>query len=65
MAFLAVCNLDWGFNGESQIFFPAYSLIRKLRASHHSSVPCRDASVLQSYLHLHSEKGTYWKFFLK
>lgn len=58
-----VHNPDWGFNWESQIFFPVLSLIGRLTASHHSSVPCRDASVLQSPLPLDSEKGTYWKFF--
>lgn len=63
MAFLVVHNPDWGFNWESQIFFPVLSLIGRLTASHHSSVPCRDASVLQSLLPLDSEKGTYWKFF--
>jgi len=59
VAFLAVCNPDWGFNWESQIFFPAHSLIRKLTAYHHSSVPSRDASILQSRLPLDAEKGTY------
>lgn len=58
MAFLVVRNPDWGFNWEPQIF-PVHSLIRKLTASHHSSVPSRDASVLQSHLPLDSEKGTY------
>lgn len=60
MAFLAVHNPDWDFSSKSQNFFPVHSLIRKLTASHHSSVPSKDASALQRNYLLDSEKGTYW-----
>lgn len=63
MAFLAVHNPDWSFNCESKVFFAVYSLIRKLPASHHSPVPSRDASVLQSNLPLNCEKKNLLKCF--
>lgn len=63
MAFLAVHNPEWGFNCESKVFFAVYSLIRKLPASHHSPVPSRDASVLQSNLPLNCEKKNLLKCF--
>lgn len=50
MAFLAVHNPNWRFNCESKIIFAVHSLIRKIPASHRSSVPSRDASVLQNDL---------------
>jgi len=59
VAFLAVHNPDWDFSSKSQNFFPVHSLIRKLTASHHSSVPSKDASALQRNYLLDSEKGTY------
>lgn len=63
MAFLAVHNPNWGFNCGSKIFFAVYSLIRKFPASHHSSVPSRDASVLQKDLLFNCEKNNLLKSF--